>query len=95
MVHTATLVVVSLVGLLAAVSILLVAQVQMVANVDSTMVRFDRSTGSLIQCGHANVRSARWWAGAGQDCANRPKVLSGRISGPSARTRGLRHGTMA
>ena len=70
MVHTATLVVVSLVGLLAAVSILLVAQVQMVANVDSTMVRFNRSTGQLTQCGHASVRSARWWAGAGQDCAH-------------------------
>jgi len=69
MVHTATLVVVSLVGLLAAVSILLVAQVQMVANVDSTMVRFDRSTGQPMQCGLANAKPV-WLAGAGQDCAH-------------------------
>ena len=70
MVQTATLVVVSLVGMLAAALLLLVAQVQMVANVDSTMVRFDRSTGQLMQCGPANVRPALWWAGAGQDCAD-------------------------
>jgi len=70
MVHTATLVVVSLVGLLAAVSILLVAQVQMVANVDSTMVRFDRSTGQLVQCGPSYGRPAVWWSAMRQDCAD-------------------------
>ena len=69
MVHTATLVVVSLVGLLAAVSILLVAQVQMVANVDSTMVRFDRSTGQLVQCG-SNGKPALWRPGAARDCVD-------------------------
>jgi hypothetical protein len=70
MVHTATLVVVSLVGMLAAASIMLDAQVQMVVTVDRNMARFDRSTGHLIHCGPANGRPAPWQSGAGQDCAD-------------------------
>jgi hypothetical protein len=69
MVHTATLVVVSLVGLLAAV-ILLIVQVQMVSTVDRNLVRFDRSTGHLVQCGPVNARQAPWWLGGGQDCVD-------------------------
>jgi hypothetical protein len=70
MVHTATFVVVSMVGMLAAALILLVAQVQMVMTVDRNTVRFDRSTGHLVQCESANARPVLWWVGAGRNCAD-------------------------
>ena len=71
MVHTATLVLVSLVGMLAGALILLAAQVQIAAaTVVSDTVRFDRLAGQMVQCGPANDKPALWWGGAGQDCAD-------------------------